>query len=378
MNGYVIVNTSSGAHVVSQAFVKRFGMKGGPECDAETHAHAIAGMLFGLLANASEAMGTRENIALDSLATENVDPAEMLLRALETAKISLGHPTSDSSPNAAQVVLANIGAVELHIFQHGVFPLACVVIVPHLNADTNGIEVTLSRESLGALMAESIVKAFSHSLGMDYIDAASKGIAKPFRKAFSPHLARCLNQVLAKCLAALSGISPTTLRILPREGLFLCLTGLLPEAGRWLVHGVVTNGGAEWSCSFGACESVAPPELHAIIAAFDSLIADLENDIDESTLEMKQVVAVKRNENVRVEVQEDGSGNGFSAMMVPGADCIALSSNRLAQLETAMTCAVGTASQMLLVARSIVHALAKLRVGADTIVSIVDLDVDAL
>lgn len=366
MNGFVLLDSRTGSHIVSQATVKRFGLASG-DGDSDAQSQAIAGMVFGLLVNSQEAVG---DFSLDGHlhGEDGVDPTEELHRRLDEAGLSWGHPLDDRSLNAAHIETIMLGSNTLFIFQHSVFPVTGSVIVPLLSADENAVTSHFDSLRLGTFLVERVVKAFCHRFGLDYVQARANGVAKPFRKLFLPLVAECVFAAISNALAALCGIvHPNPLRILPPEGLFLALAATRGDQGRWILSGKVTNAGADWVVVFGTEEQLNDPVLASRLRAFDQLRTDLAHPSEagpaaDSTTEGYQ--------DVRAEINA-GSSHSFAVMEVPGVDCVALSSNRLVALENLLLCSSGLAAETIRLVRSLVHVLAKMRTGVDSALAVV-------
>lgn len=342
MNAYAIFNTLTGQHVVSHTFQKRIGLAGAPE--GGTQMLSVAAMGFGLLANAAE--GIRRDPPSsgdhdDDGAAAPRGPSEANIgELLAAAGILPGDAAADTSANTAALRSITLEAADMHFFQHAVYPIACLVVAGHTR-DHCG-------PTVGARLAERLLKAFCHDHGNGYLAASASGVARPYRKAFAPNIERVVMGEAARVTLELARLT-TPAAIAPPAHHYIAFVSTAETEGRWALNAQVSVDGT-WEVTFGPLDLVSDALHHRVLA--------LDRFKHEAALPYAGVA--------RVEVNA-GTPDSFSAVECSDCAVWGISTLRLAALEESFFDASGTAASAVRVVRSFVHALAKVRTTFDRI-----------
>jgi hypothetical protein len=228
MKGYVIFDARTGTHVVSHVFENALGLLGlANEADTTVQAQSIAAMAFGLLTNASMAvMGDKEVATV-----ETADDVRSLLlqRGIESE-------IDDHSANVAPLQSLQLGDTALTFYLHAVFPLGIVL-------------ATSSCDAFARDLSERLAKRFCHLHGVAYMEGASRGVAKAFRKLFTPEVARALLAAASAPLRQAAQLSPATAHLAPHEH-HVAIVDCGARQGRWMLLGRVDQVTGSFDTSF--------------------------------------------------------------------------------------------------------------------------------
>lgn len=185
MNGFLIIDASSGQCVASQLGPRGLGLTGAAIGDAESAADNASALLFSIGLNAAAAFGASSDADADGRDAATV-PAE------ETFRAATVH--GDATPNVAPTPLFVVtGEAALSVWQHALLPFAAVV-----STDAGDAAV-----AAGAQLAEALCKrfCFEHATRLTGAGGAAAVTLKVQRKAVAAAAAALLRETTRAAVA---------------------------------------------------------------------------------------------------------------------------------------------------------------------------------